>query len=153
MAQKGLWDYVFVGIQLLLLAIYAWHGDQASLQWHLPGQIGGWMLGGMGFLLILWAAWQIRRKVTMFPTPMEGAGLMRTGAFRLIRHPIYSGILLMAFGGAWASADGWRFIITGALYLLFYFKSNYEEQRLMAVFPEYREYMQHTGKFIPTKFR
>lgn len=142
-------DYVFVGIQILLGAAYGYVAffRQHPLDW--PLAQFGWVPVMSGALFMGLAVVQIRRHITMFPTPKEQAVLIRSGAFSRVRHPIYSGILLMAFGGAWVASSwlliGFSFLLWG----LFYVKSNYEEQRLSAFFSDYPAYMQVTGKFFP----
>jgi len=66
-----------------------------------------------------------------------------------IRHPIYTGILLIAFGMALYMGSLFKILVFIALYVLFYYKSLYEEQRLMLFFPSYGVYKNKTGRFIP----
>src|SRR5690606_25181410 len=36
--------------------------------------------------------------LTPYPRPRDGAGLVKRGVYRYVRHPVYSGIVLAAFG-------------------------------------------------------
>lgn len=38
--------------------------------------------------------WDLRSSLSPFPRPIAGAPLVESGAYRLIRHPIYSGLVL-----------------------------------------------------------
>ncbi|HNV99029.1 MAG TPA: isoprenylcysteine carboxylmethyltransferase family protein [Chitinophagales bacterium] len=149
MAALKAQDYLFVGIQLIIGAVYGFCAFFVQHPQTWPFNQAGWLLIISGILFTGWAVWQIRHHITMFPTPKDHAQLITTGAFARVRHPIYSGILLIAFGGAWL-AGSWVMMGLGVmLNALFYVKSNYEEKRLSAFFPEYPVYMQETGKFFP----
>jgi protein-S-isoprenylcysteine O-methyltransferase Ste14 len=95
------------------------------------------------------AAWDLRASLSPFPRPVAGAPLIESGAYRLIRHPIYSGLVLGAVG--WGMVTG-SFLATasaGFLFLLFAGKSRREEAWLSAAHPDYRAYQQRTKRFIP----
>lgn len=79
----------------------------------------------------------------------EGHALIRTGPYRYVRHPIYSGILLALLGSALA-LDRWRALlgfalIFGGLWL----KARHEEDRLRQVLPDYDAYANETAALIP----
>jgi protein-S-isoprenylcysteine O-methyltransferase Ste14 len=144
-------DYIFVAIQLLLIALWFW------FWWPFQGpfvsntliRVIGLVMAALGVILVVWPAWQIRRAITMLPTPTDQAQLITTGAFRWIRHPIYSGIVSGACGLAIAYANWGMFVCGICLLILFYFKSMYEESRLRERFPTYISYQQKTGRFFP----
>ena len=77
------------------------------------------------------------------------ATLVVAGAYRLVRHPIYSGLAAMAFGwGMWV--HGW--LTLGYALILFVFfdcKSRREERWLREKFPEYAAYQRRVRKLIP----
>ena len=81
----------------------------------------------------------LRRHLTPYPTPLHDAALVEHGPYRLVRHPIYGGIVL---GAAGVSADGnWLGLaLVAALGALFWGKSGFEEGRLLAHFPGYADY-------------
>jgi protein-S-isoprenylcysteine O-methyltransferase Ste14 len=106
----------------------------------------------VGIILILFAFFQIRSKISPFPSPRQGAKLVTSGAFAFARHPIYSGVLFAAFGLSFWLGSGYKLLISVLLYLLFFLKSRYEEKRLLEIFPEYEIYRRNTGRFFP-KFR
>ncbi|HVA13323.1 MAG TPA: isoprenylcysteine carboxylmethyltransferase family protein [Stellaceae bacterium] len=79
----------------------------------------------------------------------ENHALIRTGPYRYVRHPIYSGLLLAAFGtalalGRWQSLLGWALLLASLL-----LKSRREEARLRQTFPDYARYAQETAALIP----
>lgn len=94
-------------------------------------------------------AWDLRASLSPFPRPVAGAPLIESGAYRLIRHPIYSGLVLGALG--WGLVTGSILAIgaVGLLFLLLAAKARREEAWLSAVHPEYGAYRQRTKRLIP----
>src|SRR5690606_6752899 len=104
---------------------------------------------GIGLLLVIAAFLQLNTNLSPFPSPKEGAKLVTNGVFAFARHPIYAGVLFMAFGISFGRGSGYKLIISVLLYLLFFLKSRYEEQRLQEIFPDYVLYKRVTGRFFP----
>ena len=102
---------------------------------------GGALLAAGGFSL--------GRGLTPLPYPRDGACLRETGPYALVRHPMYSGVLLLALG--WAiRVEGW--LTLGYVAILFAFldlKSRREEAWLVAKFPAYASYQRRVRKLIP----
>lgn len=73
---------------------------------------------------------------------------MTGGAFSISRHPIYTSIILLAFSFGIFSESEFGLIITVLLFIVFYFKSNYEEHLLLLKYPEYSAYKKSTRKFL-----
>lgn len=94
-------------------------------------------------------AFTLGKNLTPLPAPRENATLIITGAFRFVRHPIYSGIIFMAFG--WALWSNSWLTIGYALMLSLFFdvKSRLEERLLEEKFPEYSDYRRNVWKLIP----
>ncbi|HUK45933.1 MAG TPA: isoprenylcysteine carboxylmethyltransferase family protein [Terriglobales bacterium] len=81
----------------------------------------------------------------------EGQSVIQQGPYRLVRHPSYTGGMLMHTGCGLALAN-WM----GALVLLvtaglgYLYRVNVEEKALVnGLGEEYREYMQRTKRFVP----
>ena len=91
----------------------------------------------------------LRPSLSPFPRPLDGSPLIDTGAYRLIRHPIYAGLVLAALG--WGTATGSLSAIVGAgsLFLLFDGKSRREEAWLIGAHAGYAAYRRRTRRFIP----
>jgi protein-S-isoprenylcysteine O-methyltransferase Ste14 len=66
-----------------------------------------------------------------------------------MRHPIYSGIIFLFSGYSVYQNSVYKLLISLLLVILFYLKSNYEEQRLAQKFPDYKQYRSKTGRFFP----
>jgi protein-S-isoprenylcysteine O-methyltransferase Ste14 len=93
--------------------------------------------------------WDLRFSLSPFPRPIAGAALVESGAYRLIRHPIYSGLVLGTIGGGLVTGSILAIGAAGLLFLLLAAKSNREEVWLVAMHPEYRAYQQRTRRLIP----
>ena len=105
------------------------------------------MLGG-GLLLVAGII-SLGRGLTPLPYPRDGAELIQTGPFRLVRHPMYGGGLVLALG--WALVvRGWLTLgYVLALFVLLDLKSRREERWLAQRHPGYAAYQQRVRKLIP----
>ena len=102
--------------------------------------------------LILIAGWYLARggMKAVFGTARENPEVIRTGVFRIVRHPIYTGAILFYLGTSLITMS----IASGAFCLLiigFYIViSKYEEGILTEVFGnDYLEYKKKTGMLFP----
>lgn len=145
-------DIIYVILQFLLLLFWIFDLDRMEFQISENLHSLGLVIAVAGFLLAAIALWQIRAAISPFPSPRQGAKLVTQRAFAFARHPIYSGILFMAFGLSVYFGSGYKLLISLVLYLLFFLKSRYEEKRLLESFPEYALYRKNTGRFFP-KFK
>jgi protein-S-isoprenylcysteine O-methyltransferase Ste14 len=109
----------------------------------------GAALVAAGLGLGAWGLVALRSALTPLPHPRDGAQLVESGAYRLVRHPIYGGIIIAAFGYGLAMAS--PAAIAGAFVLLGFFrlKSAREEVWLMAVYPGYGAYRARTPRLLP----
>ena len=148
---------VFVMIQFVLFAMLA-----AALLLLPAGQVlwarlMGLLLvalgGVLGLLAILTHMQVNRNMVNVSPEPNAQNQLVRTGIYAYIRHPIYSGVMLVALGIALAHGHFVPLGVAVGLCAFFAYKSTFEEQWLMQVYPEYEEYRRHTGRFVPRLLR
>jgi len=75
---------------------------------------------------------------------------MRTGPYRLVRHPIYTGLLLMCLGTAVdiGRVRGWLGL--GLVFIGFWVKLRQEEKLLLRHFPDtYPAYRKEVKALIP----
>ncbi|WP_291042642.1 isoprenylcysteine carboxylmethyltransferase family protein [Dyadobacter sp. 50-39] len=142
-------DMVFVSVQLVLFGLYIFMPSLLTFSVNRVGEIAGGLLALAGLIVILISVYQIRRSLTPFPSPVKNGQLITSGLYRYIRHPIYSGIILAAAGYGLHTADTIKVIIALFLWLLFYFKSKYEERMLMAFYDDYSRYSSGTYRFFP----
>jgi protein-S-isoprenylcysteine O-methyltransferase Ste14 len=140
------WTYVF--IQGVLLALIVFLSQRLGPQAHRLIFVGS-LIEWLGILGILISAASLRRSLTAVPLPKEDGVLSMSGLYRYVRHPMYSSVLLLAFGIALNSGSIIKYFLVICLYVLFYFKSVYEEKYLRLKYPEYAVYSAQIPRFIP----
>lgn len=141
-------DLLFVSVQGILFVAYLFDiGDLTDLpDWV---QFAGIVIGLSGLIVCLLSFWALNRNLSPFPSPVENGQLITSGVYRMIRHPIYTGVILLAIGYGLFSASFSRLIISGILFLFFYIKSTYEEKLLLQKYPAYAVYKLKTGRLFP----
>lgn len=142
--------WTFTQVALMLAIIVAgvagpsWPGDAS---WF--GRGVGILIAIAGASLLVGGMAGIRRSLTPFPRPLEHARLQVGGAYRLVRHPIYGGLILIALGWALTSSP-LVLVLTVALVLALEVKSRLEESMLEQRFPEYDAYRRRVRwRFVP----
>jgi protein-S-isoprenylcysteine O-methyltransferase Ste14 len=108
----------------------------------------GIMVFGLG--IACWARVHLGTNWSGVVTLKEGHELIRTGPYRNIRHPIYTGILIGFLGYAIVFGQVRGLIAMAAVWVSFYIKARREEKFLAQEFgPKFDEHTQHTGMFLP----
>ncbi len=103
-----------------------------------------------GIAFAIWARWHLGENWSATVTLKEGHELIRTGPYRRIRHPIYTGMLLAFVGTALALGEYRALISVGIVLFAFYIKAKKEERFLTQEFGEkFREHARYTGMFFP----
>ena len=80
-----------------------------------------------------------RPSLTPYPKPSEGSTLQEGGAYRLVRHPIYGGLILLGIGWSLVLSP-LALVPTGAPDATFELKSRFEERLLEERYPGYATY-------------
>ena len=139
-------QFILFGIMAVTLIAFPLGGST-------PLRIVGLVLIVVGFAVLMIAIWEhMRRNATLpniAPTPKAHVSLIKTGLYAHVRHPIYSGVLTGALGTALAHGNIVPVIVALVMIVFFTVKSRYEEGLLRAAYPEYADYMTHTGRFLP----
>ena len=107
----------------------------------------------VGLAVMVIAATGLGRGLTATPLPNAHATLRTGGLYRFVRHPIYSGLLLMMASITLASGSGFRLLTLGVLVVLLTVKARWEEARLAQRFEGYADYAARTPRFIPVRLR
>ena len=77
-------------------------------------------------------------------------GVVKTGAFRYVRHPLYLASILAYFGLAVSTASLFCLALLVGIWIFHNYIASYEEKLLEAKFgEEYLKYKQKTGKWVP----
>ena len=150
--MHGEW-YVVAQIVLIVLVFFGPRNLAGWPAWITPftrlGSIAGGLILATGVLLFAVAIFRLGSNLTAVPYPKEEGTLIETGPYRLVRHPIYCGIILIAFG--WALlVHGWLTLGYAFIMLVFFdIKSRREEKWLKAKYPGYEAYQKRVRKLIP----
>jgi protein-S-isoprenylcysteine O-methyltransferase Ste14 len=141
--------WAFVGAQAILLAVLVFApggNDWAVPSWLRTVGTLGRIVGGA---LIVTAAVRLGAAASVHPAPTGRAVLRTRGLYRFVRHPIYSGVLVLA--AAIAATSGWWLHLAAfvALVGVLAVKARFEEQLLAERFGDYRAYARRTGRFVP----
>jgi protein-S-isoprenylcysteine O-methyltransferase Ste14 len=111
----------------------------------------GSLLTVAGAVLVLRSRAELGPAWSFVPMADQGTGLITTGPYRLVRHPIYLGLALFAMGAALAFSSGPAFLIMlCGIVPTFAWRARAEETLLGRTFGEsYALYRKQTKMFIP----
>lgn len=141
------WAWV-AGQAILLGALIFLPGSDA---WSKPGslRLAANVLFFAGLGLIAVAALRLGGALTPTPVPTRSGELATSGLYRFVRHPIYTGVLLVVAGMTLRSGN-WAHVAIAAVTVVFFDrKAAWEEQQLAQHYAGYAEYAARTPKFIP----
>jgi len=103
-------------------------------------------------LLMLWARLTFGARSFHAPADPTEGGLVTTGPYRFIRHPIYAAICLFVWAGVAAHLSPVSVTLAGILTAGALLRLFCEEQLVVAQYPEYAEYARRTKRMIPFLF-
>lgn len=124
--------------------------DQRFLPWSFAIFWIGWLLAAAGLLFTVWARRHLATNWSGAVTLKADHELITSGPYALVRHPIYTGLLLGFVGSALALGE-WRGIVAVALVTVaMWRKLRIEECRMRELFGErYLAYEQRVSALIP----
>jgi protein-S-isoprenylcysteine O-methyltransferase Ste14 len=103
----------------------------------------------LGLAFAVWARIHLGRNWGMPMTQKDQPELVTSGPYHLVRHPIYSGVLLGLLGTALATSL-YFLIALGIVGAYFLYSASVEERLLAKTFPTaYPSYRAHTKMLIP----
>ena len=148
-ARGGWWVAAQFPLLLLAYLIPGWTGQAITGSMAFLQAYGGQALLVVGALLTFAGVVSLGRWLTPFPQPLPKSQLRTGGAYALVRHPLYSGILLMAFGWSLYSYSLVGLAFDAILFLFFDRKAAREEIWLAEKFPGYVAYRNRVKKLVP----
>ena len=133
----------FVLIAAVLVLGFFAPGWPEAARWWLKGAGVVCVFGGA--LVLVLAGRALGSGFTPFPKPAEGGELVEDGPYAFVRHPVYSGGLLVAVGISLALSP-WAFVATVILAVVWALKANVEERFLRERYPAYADYCSRTRR-------
>jgi protein-S-isoprenylcysteine O-methyltransferase Ste14 len=141
---------VIVVVTIFLVRLGAFRGRGIDTE---PWRAGvGLVLFALGLAFAIWARVSLGRNWGTPMTQKDEPELVSSGAYRLVRHPIYSGILVAGLGTALALSWLWLTAV-GLAAVYFLYSATVEERYLTERFPEdYPAYRRSTKMLVPYIF-
>jgi protein-S-isoprenylcysteine O-methyltransferase Ste14 len=143
-----------LGIAFWLLGPGEWFGHGVLREQFVPHALPVYAVGAAlclaGAALAIWSRWLLGSNWSSVVALKQDHELVEAGPYRLVRHPIYSGLLLLFIGNALLVGD-WRGVLAVAIVAAsFWRKLRLEETWLSRRFgPRYRDYMGRTRALVP----
>ncbi len=153
--RAGFLGYRVVAIVVVLACVLVAHALNVSPRahvWRTPLALGIAcdliVLAGVAFTV--WARVVLGRNWSAEVTFKEGHELIEAGPYALVRHPIYTGLILMALGAAVDYGRAIGFAVLLAVCAALWWKARVEERVMSAHFPDaYAAYRRRTHAIIP----
>jgi protein-S-isoprenylcysteine O-methyltransferase Ste14 len=141
--------WTLVAIQFVLIALLIAIPDGTLYVVGAGLTIASMVFVGAGIVLGMVAGTRLGSSLTPSPIPKASAELATSGVYRLVRHPIYSALLLIGLGLAMRGASLWHGLVLAGLIVLLQMKARAEEAMLLKKFQGYASYAARVGRFFP----
>jgi protein-S-isoprenylcysteine O-methyltransferase Ste14 len=149
-SHEGRIRVVIIVLAIVLVRLGVLRGHRATTDpWR---EAVGLALFGLGLAFAVWARVHIGRNWGTPMTQKNDPELVTSGPYRLVRHPIYSGILVAGIGTAMALSWFWLAPV-GLAGIYFIYSAAVEERYLAEQFPDsYPAYKRSTKMLVPFVF-
>ena len=110
----------------------------------------GLAVAGAGVAFAVWARWRLGCNWSAAVSIREQHDLIRTGPYRAVRHPIYTGLLLTIMGTVLIVGELRALLALAIVLASFYLKARKEDAWLAREFGEtFQGHAKRTGMFLP----
>jgi protein-S-isoprenylcysteine O-methyltransferase Ste14 len=100
----------------------------------------------VGNAIAVYALTHLGRSFSIMP---EARGLVTSGLYRYVRHPLYIAEMVASLGTVLQFLSGWTALILAVQVTFQLRRMRNEERVLMRIFPEYAAYREKTARIIP----
>jgi protein-S-isoprenylcysteine O-methyltransferase Ste14 len=138
-----------IGQIVFFVAIASAPGDALAEPAQTIGRWSGALLIFGGLALAAWAIFDLGSNLTAFPRPRQAGVLVEHGIYRLIRNPIYAGVVMITVGWSLMHGSVIGLVLCVAFAGFLDLKARREEELLAAAFPGYEAYRRRTKRFVP----
>lgn len=114
-----------------------------------------WVLAGSDMCLacgMTWALYSLTYLGRRFSIVPEARGLVTSGPYRLVRHPIYLGEIVAGFGLVLPTLFSPHILLFAVFLGAQVVRVHFEERILGSTYPQYEAYAAHTRRLIPFVF-
>jgi protein-S-isoprenylcysteine O-methyltransferase Ste14 len=140
---------VIVAAVVLTRRSSALHALQLGVFWSVPAALSGAIITSLGAALAFTARAAIGRNWGTPGMQRTDTELITRGPYGLVRHPIYSGLLLMMVGTAIGLIITW-WLVAAAAAVYFIYSARAEEKYMCERFPDaYPAYRARTRMLVP----
>ncbi len=144
--RGGGWVVAQFALMLLLVAAGWRFPGTFSLR---PAVLVGAILMLAGAIIALSGTAALGRRLSPFPKPDARSELVQRGAYALMRHPLYTSLILAGFGWTLFRQSGPGLVMALLMAVFLDAKARQEERWLRERFQEYAEYQRRVRRFIP----
>jgi protein-S-isoprenylcysteine O-methyltransferase Ste14 len=146
--------FAFAGIAwLLVYRVEYWHDDLTAAQQLISSLL---MLLSLGMIIASVLEFRLRGGQRETSKPLENfefentGNLVTTGVYRYIRHPMYTSLLLLAWGIFLKQFTWPGLLVVAGVSLALYLTARFEERENLAFFGEaYERYCRSSKLFLP----
>ena len=136
--------YLLVAIQFIGIFYFIFTGSV------FPENIYVLIIEAIALLIGVWAVLAMKlHTVTVLPSVKQGGQLCTTGPYRVIRHPMYTAVLLLLLGLLFNNYSHTGLVVFFIVLVDLIVKMNVEEKILLAHYTDYKNYMTKTKRIIP----
>jgi protein-S-isoprenylcysteine O-methyltransferase Ste14 len=136
------------GFVLMVVALVVLFREDSLFSWS-PLVIAAQALA---IALMVWARLTFGKRSFHAAANPTAGGLVTTGPYRYIRHPIYTAACLFCFAGIAAHVSPVSALLGLVVFAGAFIRMRAEETMVVAQYPEYRSYAGRTARMIPGVF-
>ena len=140
----------------LILFIVVWVGDSFFFHWStfLSEYVNLWIRLGLLLLSISIVIYLFRAVISAFSREGDTEGIIRSGPFRTLRHPMYTACVVFYIGLSLSTLSLLSILLTVGIFLFYNAMASFEENNLIGKYgDDYIGYTRKTGKFFPRVFQ
>jgi protein-S-isoprenylcysteine O-methyltransferase Ste14 len=146
--KRRLIDLLLVTLQFSTMIAIFLHPSIGNVTYVQLMNVHGPILLVGGAIIGLFGVVGLRHSLSIFPTPTKKAELVSSGIYKFVRHPMYTGLILIALSFTICRLSLLGIVLFIGLISILIIKSSYEENLLLKRFSGYETYRQKTGRFF-----